>query len=163
MMKKDIVGNRYGKLVVLDEYVKIPNGTKWKCQCDCGDTTYVYRGKLTTGSTKSCGCNKATLGGLSDHKLYSVWANMKDRCYNDPNHAFHNYGGKGIKLCDEWLTFTPFYEWAMSNGYSEGLTIERVNSNDNYCPENCEWITLSENTTRANKGRVGIKHRRRIG
>lgn len=156
-VKKDIVGKRFGKLVVLDEYIKSesPRGTKWKCLCDCGNETFVYRGKLTIGHTKSCGCTNRKYKGLSNHKLYSVYANMKDRCYNESNHAFHNYGGKGIKLCQEWYDdFIVFYNWAMSNGYKEGLTIERVNSKKDYCPENCEWITKSENTTRANINRA---------
>lgn len=154
-IRKDIVGKKFGRLTVLDEYIKIPNGTKWKCRCECGNEKYVYRGKLTTGHTKSCGCLTKTANGLSDHKLYSVWSNMKDRCYNSNNHAYHNYGGKGVILCEEWQSFVPFYEWAIKNGYKEGLTIERINSNGNYSPDNCEWITLSENTTRANIGRKG--------
>lgn len=154
-IRKDIIGKRFGRLVVQNEYIKIPNGTKWLCECDCGNKVYVYRGKLTTGHTKSCGCITRTLSGLSDHKLYSVWANMKDRCYNKNNHAYHNYGGKGISLCDEWKdNFMNFYEWSMLNRYEEGLTIERVDSNKNYCPSNCEWITKSENTIRANRNRA---------
>lgn len=155
--KKDIVGKKFGKLTVLDDYISISNGTKWKCMCECGREVYVYRGKLTSGYTKSCGCIVKTLGGLSDHKLYSVWANMKDRCYNSSNHAFHHYGGKGIKVCDEWSNFIVFYNWSMENGYEDGLTIDRINSNSDYSPNNCEWITKSENTARANHN----SHKRR--
>lgn len=150
-MKKDIIGKRFGHLVVLDEYIKIPNGTKWKCRCDCGNETYVYRGKLVIGHTKSCGCLNHRLGGLSDHKLYSVWAGMKYRCYNEHAQGWHNYGEKGVKVCNEWKDdFLVFYNWSMENGYQDGLTIERKDADKDYCPENCEWISLSENVARAN-------------
>lgn len=162
MVNKDIVGKRFGRLVVLDEYRKstTTRGTDWKCKCDCGNEIFVYRGKLTSGHTSSCGCIVATLGGLSKIKLYSVWANMKDRCYNENNHAYHNYGGKGIRVCEEWLSgFLKFHDWSINNGYKEGLTIERTDSNKNYEPSNCEWITKSENTIRANKSRAGTTYK----
>lgn len=127
-INRDIVGNTYGKLTVLDEYKKIPNGTKWKCLCECGNETFVYRGKLTTGHTKSCGCLTSTLGGLSNHRIYQKWWSIKERCYS-PNHAsYHNYGAKGIKLCDEWHDFKLFYDWSIDNGFKEGLTIDRKDS-----------------------------------
>lgn len=101
----------------------------------------------------SCKC-KVIKHGMNRTKIYSVYANIKYRCYN-PNHPeFHNYGGKGIIVCNEWMGdngFANFYEWALNNGYKEGLTIDRLNSDGNYEPSNCQWITRSENTIKSNK------------
>lgn len=98
--------------------------------------------------------NKSIKHGMYKTKIYSVYANIKYRCYNSNHHEFHNYGGKGVVMCDEWLGengFINFYEWASNNGYKEGLTIDRLDSNGNYEPDNCQWITRSENTIKANK------------
>lgn len=149
-IKKDIVGQKFGKLLVLDEYEKIPNGTKWKCKCECGNEIYVYRGKLTTGHTKSCGCLNSTLQGRSNHRLYKTWWGIKERCYSPTHASYHNYGAKGIVLCDEWQDFNAFYLWAMESGYDDSLSIDRKDSKGNYEPTNCRWITLAENIARAN-------------
>lgn len=101
----------------------------------------------------SCKC-RAIKHGMNRTKIYSVYANIKYRCYNTNHHEFHNYGGKGIVVCDEWLGengFANFYEWALNNGYKEGLTIDRLNSDGNYEPSNCQWITRSANTVKSNK------------
>ena len=101
----------------------------------------------------SCKC-KVVKHGMNRTKIYSVYANIKYRCYNPNHHEFHNYGGKGVVVCNEWLGdngFSNFYEWALSNGYKEGLTIDRLNSDGNYEPNNCQWITRSENTIKSNK------------
>lgn len=92
--------------------------------------------------------------GLSSTKIYSIYHNMKDRCYNSNHHEFYNYGGKGIRVCDEWLGedgFIVFYNWANNNGYVEGLSIDRIDSDGNYEPNNCQWITRGENTAKSNK------------
>ena len=158
-IKKDIVGKTFGKLTVLDEYEKILNGTKWKCKCDCGNEVYVYRGKLTTGHTKSCGCLNRTLQGRSNHRLYKIWWSMKERCYSPNNNNYPKYGAKGVTICNEWMDFDTFYTWAMTNGYKDSLTIDRVNSKGNYEPENCRWITLAENVARANAEKAKRKSR----
>lgn len=152
--KKDIVGKTFGKLTVLDEYEKIPSGTKWKCQCECGKELFVYRGKLTTGHTKSCGCLNETLKGLSGHRLYKTWWSMKERCYSENNCNYPRYGAKGIRICDEWKDdFLVFYNWAITNGYQDNLTIGRIKSDGHYEPSNCQWITLEENVARSNAGK----------
>lgn len=152
--KLDIVGKKFNLLTVTNEYEKIPNGTKWKCICDCGNITWVYRGKLTTGVTKSCGCLNHRLKGLSKHPLYKVWWSMKERCYSPNHHAYHNYGGRGIQICGEWLEdFLVFYDWSMANGYEEGLSIDRINNDEDYADYNCQWITLSENVAKANENK----------
>ena len=101
----------------------------------------------------SCKCRKIK-HGMNRTKIYNVYANIKYRCYNHNHHEFHNYGGKGIIMCNEWLGengFFNFYEWSINNGYKEGLTIDRLDSDKNYEPDNCQWITRSENTIKSNK------------
>ena len=101
----------------------------------------------------SCTCQNIK-HNLYKTKLYNIYFNIKYRCYNSSHHEFHNYGGKGIRICDEWLGddgFINFYNWAMSHGYEQGLTIDRIDSDKNYEPTNCQWITRSENTIKANK------------
>lgn len=85
-----------------------------------------------------------TTHGLGKPPLYSHWVNMKTRCFNKNNAKYKDYGGRGITICQEWLNFKIFYEWAMNNGYRKGLSIERIDVNGNYCPENCTWITMAE-------------------
>ena len=153
-----IIGKKFGKLTVTDEYESGRNGTYWKCICDCGREIFVYRGKLTTGHTKSCGCKTRTLNGLSKHPLYKTWWSMKERCYSENHPSYHNYGGRGIEICDEWLEdYLSFYDWSTNNGYEEGLSIDRINNEGNYEPGNCQWITISENTSKANKINVRRK------
>jgi hypothetical protein len=117
---------------------------------------------LTTGYTKSCGCLRVDNGhrqltkhGNSETKLYYVYSGMKQRCNNKNSHAYKNYGGRGIKICDEWTDFTVFQDWAIKNGYKEnaGLSIDRIDVNGNYCPENCRWTTIDtqSNNKRSNK------------
>lgn len=148
---KDETGNRYGKLTVIS-YEVINGKAFWKCQCDCGNVTRVAGDKLRRGITKSCGCiqqahrktgfNKSH--GMTETRLYTEWRNMKARCNNPRNQMYKNYGGRGVKVCEEWHKFEPFMKWALSNGYTDDLTIERKDVNGNYEPKNCEWITQAE-------------------
>ena len=152
----DLVGQRFGRLVVksLKSHAKDTRerASIWTCRCDCGKEIDVIVSSLTLGRTKSCGCfhkdivSSASLKhGLSKSKIYKVWAGMKDRCYNTHSFGFKYYGGRGISVCDEWLNdFKSFYDWSMANGYTEGLTIDRINTNGNYEPNNCRWITRQE-------------------
>lgn len=147
----DLTGNRYGDLVVIRRSDNTSKGlATWECLCDCGKTTIVRGSSLRNGTVKSCGCRRIKRKpnlrhGMSHTRLYYVWGNIKRRCYDNTNPAYKNYGGRGIKMCDSWkCSFESFAEWALNNGYSDSLTIERINVNGDYCPENCTWIPNNE-------------------
>lgn len=164
----NIIGKRFGRLVVVERVENSNQGrTKWLCKCDCGNLKKIIGYDLMNGKTKSCGCirkEKARKRGLANKKhnktntrLHKIWCGMKSRCYYIKNIAYKNYGGRDIKVCEEWLDkekgFKNFYDWAMANGYKENLTIDRIDSNKNYAPNNCRWITMKEqeNNRRNNK------------
>lgn len=157
--KKDLTGQRFGRLTVVADSGKRNNGyILWECRCDCGNTKIVDGWRLRSGATQSCGCLRQELAvehikgvkkkpkhGLVDHRLFGIWSGMKTRCYNENNKDFKDYGGRGITICDEWLAdFLCFYNWAMENGYQDDLTIDRMDVNGNYEPSNCKWSTRGE-------------------
>lgn len=149
----DYTGKTVGLLYVL-ECVGTQNRRKaWRCKCDCGNETVVRADHLKDGRVLSCGClgKKKRAEAHRKHggahtRLYGVWCNMKNRCYNKNVRSFKNYGAKGVKVCDEWLNnFAEFSKWAIETGYNRDAeygkcTIERVNVYGDYCPENCTWV-----------------------
>lgn len=152
----EISGKRFGRLAVLSDSGKRYRGNiLWTCLCDCGKTTKVRTTHLITGKVKSCGClrNEIAKKVFTKHgdailrtRLYRIWEGMIGRCNNRSMDAFKYYGGRGIKVCSEWLNNYPaFKAWALANGYRDDLTIDRIDSDGDYCPENCRWITKSEN------------------
>lgn len=147
------VGDIHGLQKIIELY-RDNNGLEAKVQCTkCGKIKSMKPSNLFQKRLVSCSCQNKT-HGLSRTKLYSVYANIKYRCYNRNHHEFHNYGGKGIKMCEEWLGdsgFETFRDWAIKAGYKDGLTIDRIDSDKNYEPSNCQWITRSENTIKSNK------------
>lgn len=149
---KQYEGLKFNRLTVLElvDRISYPSGGvtyKYRCKCDCGNEVVVSLGNLKNGHSGSCGClNKELLAarrkthGLRKHPLYVVWNCMKDRCGNPNNHAYPNYGGRGVKVYPEWMDFKVFYDWAIGAGYKEGLEIDRFpNMDGDYEPDNCRF------------------------
>ena len=160
---KDETGKRYGKLtVVAFDHVDSHKQACWLCICDCGMTTVTKGAYLRRGHTTSCGCEKRkyirTTHGYSDsERLYSVWEQMRSRCNNPNNPRYKTYGAKGVFVCEEWNDYNVFREWAYANGYKESnpdtprgqrMSIDRIDPTKAYCPDNCRWISVSDNNRR---------------
>ena len=167
-LKHDLTGQRFGRLVVLSRAENSWDGKPmWKCLCDCGKECVKYGSALTYGYTKSCGCYNRELAekkqyrhGETRSRLYSVWNMMKQRC-NDPNHRYYkNYGGRGVSVCDEWAkSYEAFRDWAMANGYDPDAkhgecTLDRIDNDGDYCPENCRFIGWSEQQRNTRRSRT---------
>lgn len=146
------VGKVFGELTVLKFVESRPGSSTYKCRCSCGTEKDFYIGNLRTGKTKSCGClrKEKTAERMRSHgdrrtRLYSIWTNMKTRCENESHPNYEGYGGKGVTLCSEWgESYGEFRKWALANGYRDTLTIDRVNNDKGYEPDNCRWATYIE-------------------
>ena len=147
--KVDMIGRRFGRLLIISEDKRDRQGIiYYKCRCDCGNEKIIKGTSIRAGITKSCGCYNRDIITKNDPKyktkLYSVYHSIKERCNNSKDKAFHNYGGRGIKISDEWNTFEKFEEWAYQSGYQEGLWIDRIDNDKDYSSNNCRWATPKE-------------------
>lgn len=158
---KDLTGKRFGRLTVVSFSGKDDEGRAlWSCRCDCGNIRVIKASYLSRGKTKSCGClweetkrkgrEKARLlkrkHGLSGTRLYNIWKNAISRCNDSSDPKYASYGARGITFYEPWIEhFEYFFEWAMRNGYSDGLQIDRIDNEKGYSPDNCRWVTQTEN------------------
>lgn len=173
MEKLNIIGERYNKLLVLEEVDKSKYNRRFKCLCDCGNITIVAMNNMRSGKIASCGCHKLeqlllrnTTHNQRHTHLYEIWKGIKQRCYNPKHRAYHNWGGRGIKMCEDWKNnFQSFYDWSYANGYTlnnhykkenDKLTIDRIDVNGDYCPDNCRWVKRIEQArnTRTNRNLI---------
>lgn len=153
-------GDKFGKLTVIEEvaYNGKDRHKRYLCKCECGNETIVASSHLGR-ETSSCGCLvQGNAGVKTESRLYKIYKDIKRRCYNPQRSNYKFYGGKGIKMCDEWLNdYSTFKEWAIGSGYvcdyslsrEERLSIDRIDSKKDYEPSNCRWITFKENKRRA--------------
>jgi hypothetical protein len=166
---KDLTGKQFNNLTVLGFLRTNKNHSIWKCKCVCGKEVKIPRPDLISGRRKSCGCARSAIAHINRHadictekciqknsikknepinhrdRLYVIWNGIKTRCKYSSSKSYKNYGGRGIRLCEEWLNFRNFRSWALASGYSSDLQIDRVNNDGNYEPENCRWVTRKQN------------------
>lgn len=151
MIQEKIIGKTFNRLKVLKETNNPERHKRFECVCNCGNIIFTSLHKLKSGHTKSCGClktekfkDRVTKHGFSSTRLYHIWYDMVGRCENSNYKNYHRYGGRGISVCNEWKKFIVFRQWALSNGYSEKLTIDRLDNDGDYKPSNCRWATRKQ-------------------
>lgn len=164
-LQKIPVGAKFNHLTIIEEAGWVEYATQRtklvRAKCDCGGYIICPLNRIKTGNTKSCGCIclRAKYSGVTNKgKIYkqiqNMYHHMNRRCYDSGNNRFNRYGGRGITVCEEWRNdFQTFYFWVIKNGYNEGLQIDRMDNNGNYCPENCRFVTASQNSRNTSRSR----------
>ena len=176
MDNKKLVGRRFGRLLVIEKVDSVNYRSRFLCRCDCGNEKLVLGQSLLNGHVRSCGCllsersreritsyNESIgneLHAETKTRLFAIWEGIKTRCFKETHHSYKNYGGRGVSMCDEWRnSFIAFRDWSMANGYSDSLSIDRIDPRGDYCPENCRWadnITQGRNKDFKPRGSVGV-------
>lgn len=164
-MLKDLTNRRFGRLTAIKHIgFNKWNNAVWLCKCDCGKEHQAASGKLLQGKVSSCGCHAKDLHikQLQKHgittggkpRTLTIWSGMKARCLNPNATSYKNYGARGVKVCNEWMEFEKFHNWAIQNGYDEGLQLDRIDNDGNYEPTNCRWVDRTTNMINQRRNRI---------